>query len=69
MIVCGMETLAHTVSVDETPESSPPTVSRTEVFAFDDEGYIVSWRVFEDEPQSALQADPRPGRPLFGTPR
>ncbi len=49
VIVCGMEALAHTVCVDEPPESPPRAVSRTEVFAFDAEGYIASWRVFEDE--------------------
>jgi hypothetical protein len=49
VIVCGMEALAHTVSVEETPDHPPRTSANTEIFAFDDEGFIVSWRVFRDE--------------------
>ncbi len=49
VIVGGMEALAHAVAVDESPGLAPRAASRSEIFAFDDEGYIVSWRVFEDE--------------------
>jgi hypothetical protein len=49
VIVCGMEALAHTVAVEETDGRPPCTAANTEIFTFDDEGYISSWRVFRDE--------------------
>ena len=49
VIVCGMEALAHTVQVSESSDAPPRTSANTEIFAFDDEGRIASWRVFRDE--------------------
>jgi len=48
VIVCGMEALAHTVHVSEASDAPPHTSSNTEIFAFDEDGRIVSWRVFRD---------------------
>jgi hypothetical protein len=49
VIVCGMEALAHTVDFEEVGGRAPRTLANTEVFAFDAEGRITSWRVFRDE--------------------
>ena len=48
-IVCGMEVLAHTVQVTETKGAPARTSANTEIFAFDSDGRIASWRVFRDE--------------------
>lgn len=48
-IVCGMEVLAHTVRCEERAGASPRTTAHTELFAFDPEGRITSWRVFREE--------------------
>jgi hypothetical protein len=44
-----MEALAHTVHFEEVGGRAPRTLANTEVFAFDAEGRITSWRVFRDE--------------------
>jgi len=49
VIVCGMEALAHTVHVAEASDAPPRTSANTEIFAFDADGRIASWRVFRDE--------------------
>lgn len=50
VIVCGMEALAHTVAFEERAGSPSRTSANTEIFTFDGEGSITSWRVFRDEP-------------------
>jgi hypothetical protein len=47
-IVCGMEALVHGVAVDEREGRAPRTAAVTELFGFDGEGRITSWRVFRD---------------------
>lgn len=47
-IVCGMEALVHGVAVEERPGRPPRTAAVTELFRFDAEGRIASWRVFRD---------------------
>ena len=49
LIVCGMEALAHAVSFVEEEGRGARSSSTTEIFSFDDEGYITSWRVFRDD--------------------
>jgi len=49
VIVCGMEALAHTVAFEEVAGRAPCSQSNTQVFAFDAEGFITSWRVFRDD--------------------
>jgi hypothetical protein len=49
VIVCGMEALVHGVAFEEGGGRVPRTHANAEVFAFDAEGRICSWRVFRDE--------------------
>jgi len=49
VIVCGMEALAHTVAFEEEAGTAPRSLANTEIFAFDSEGRIRSWRVFRDD--------------------
>ena len=49
VIACGMEALAHTVQVTESSNAPPHTAANTEIFKFDAQGRIASWRVFRDE--------------------
>ncbi len=52
IIVCGMEALAHTVVFEERAGANASTSANartnTELFTFDAEGRITSWRVFRD---------------------
>jgi len=50
VIVCGMEALVHGTAFEEIPGAPARTHATTEVFAFDAEGRITSWRVFRDDP-------------------
>jgi hypothetical protein len=59
LIVCGMEALAHTVAFEEVAGRLPRTRSNVEIFAFDAEGRIKSWRVFREE----LEAEAEIGSP------
>ena len=47
-IACGNEVLAHMVRAHETESGILEAVSTTEMFSFDAEGFIRSWRVFRD---------------------
>lgn len=49
LIVCGMEALAHTIAFEERADGSTRTCANTELFDFDADGFIRSWRVFRDE--------------------
>ena len=49
VIVCGMETLAHTVSFEEPTGGRARSRADTELFTFDAEGRITSWRVFHGD--------------------
>ncbi|MFO0691280.1 MAG: nuclear transport factor 2 family protein [Myxococcota bacterium] len=49
VIVCGLEVLAHTVHCEERTGSPPRTTPHTELFRFDAEGRIESWRVFRED--------------------
>ena len=44
-----MEALAHTVAFVEVAGRAPRTHSNVEIFRFDPEGRIQSWRVFREE--------------------
>jgi hypothetical protein len=44
-----MEAIAHTVAFEEPAGRAPCSHTNTEVFSFDVEGRITSWRVFRDD--------------------
>lgn len=53
-IVCGMEVLTHGVRTEERSGRRPRTAAQTEVFTFDSEGRITSWRVFREDAESSI---------------
>ncbi|MEZ4332422.1 MAG: hypothetical protein R3F35_11745 [Myxococcota bacterium] len=55
-IVGGMEVLTHGVRTEERTGMSPRMTVQTELFGFDSDGWITSWRVFREEPESSRSA-------------
>ncbi len=49
VIVCGVEALAHTIAFEEPIGGRALSRANTELFAFDAEGRITSWRVFHGD--------------------